>query len=85
MADDGVSPIPAGFVEVDLKLEVAALAALLGDTRVRFRHRQTRFASAQGLIDVDLEIRDALARPLTAALQLEVRRLHARLRALDPH
>ena len=85
MADDGVRPIPAGFVEADLKVEVAALAALLGDTRVRFRHRQTRVASTQALIDLDLEIRGALARPISAALQLDVRRLSARLREIDPH
>jgi len=77
--------MPAPFVEADLKNEVAALAALLGDTRVRFRHRETQFASWQKLIDVDLQIRIALVRPLSAELQLEVRRLTARLRALDPH
>ena len=72
------------FVEMDLKSEVASLGELLGDTRVRFRHRHTPFASSQRLIEVDLEIRNAIARPLTAELQLEVRRLTARLRALDP-
>lgn len=77
--------MPAGFVEADLKNEVASLAGLLGDTRVRFRHRETPFASWQNLIDVDLQIRIALARPPSAELQLEVRRLTARLRALDPH
>jgi hypothetical protein len=35
--------------------------------------------------EADLEIRNALARPLSAELQLDVRRLLARLRALDPH
>ena len=73
------------FVEADLKSELASLAELLGDTRVRFRHRRTPFLSAQGLIDVDGEIRFALQRPLSAELQLEVRRLLLRLRALDPH
>jgi hypothetical protein len=77
--------MPADFVEADLKSELAALAGLLGDTRVRFHHRQTPFASSQALIEVDLEIRDALARPLSAALQLDVRRLGARLREIDPH
>lgn len=77
--------MPAGFVEADLKGEVASLTELLGDTRVRFRHRETQFSSWQKLIDVDLQIRIALARPLSADLQLEVRRLTARLRALDPH
>lgn len=77
--------MPAGFVEADLKGEVASLTEMLGDTRVRFRHRETQFSSWQKLIDVDLQIRIALARPLSADLQLEVRRLTARLRALDPH
>src|SRR5205085_11028537 len=69
----------------DLKRELLLLDELLGDTRVRFRQGKTHFASAQDLIDVDLEIRTALARPLSAELQLEVQRLLARLRALDPH
>ena len=77
--------MPAGFIEADLNSDVASLTGLLGDTRVRFRHRETPFASWQKLIDVDLEIRIALARPLSAELQLDVRRLTARLRALDPH
>ena len=72
------------FVEMDLKSEVASLGELLGDTRVRYRHGQTPFASSQELIEVDREIRDAIGRPLTAELQLEVRRLRACLRALDP-
>jgi hypothetical protein len=78
-------PMPPEFVEADLKNEVASLAELLGDTRVRFRRRETQFASWHNLIDVDLQIRIALARPLSAELQLEIRRLTARLRALDPH
>jgi hypothetical protein len=73
------------FVQADLKSEVASLDALLGDTRVRLRRGETGFASSQKLIDLDLEIRNALQRPLSAELQLEVRRLTARLRALDPH
>jgi hypothetical protein len=77
--------MPVKFVEADLKSEVAVLAGLLGDTRLRFRHRETQFASWHTLIDVDLEIRIALARPLSAELQLEVRRLTARPRSLDPH
>jgi hypothetical protein len=71
--------------EADLKRERLLLDELLGDTRVRFRQGKTQFASLQKLIDVDLEIRNALARPLSAELQLDVRRLLARLRALDPH
>lgn len=77
--------MPADFDEAQLKNELAALASLLGDTRVRFRHGETQFASAQALIEVDGEIRSALARPLSATLQLEVRRLHARLHEIDPH
>jgi len=77
--------MPVEFVEAELKSEVAALAELLGDTRVRFRHHETQFTSWHKLIDVDLEIRIALGRPLSAELQLEVRRLTARLRTLDPH
>ncbi|TMA40056.1 MAG: hypothetical protein E6J82_15800 [Deltaproteobacteria bacterium] len=76
---------PTQVQEADLKRELLQLDELLGDTRVRFRHGQTQFASSQKLIDVDLEIRNARARPLSAELQLDVRRLLARLRALDPH
>jgi hypothetical protein len=71
--------------ETDLQREIASLSELLGDTRMRFRHRQTPFASSQKLIDVDLEIRNALARPPSPELQLEVQRLTARLRQIDPH
>ena len=77
--------MPADLVEADVKSEVTSLTHLLGDTRVRFRRRETQFASWRHLVDVDLQIRIALARPLSAELQLEVRRLTARLRALDPH
>jgi len=76
---------PTQVQEADLKRELLQLDELLGDTRVRFRHGQTQFASSQKLIDVDLEIRNARARPLSAELQLDVRRLLACLRALDPH
>ena len=76
--------MPAEFVEADLKREVVMLGELLGDTRVRYRHAQTRIGSAQKLIDPDLEIRTALQRPLSAELQPEIRSLTARLRALDP-
>ena len=71
--------------ETDLKREFVRLDQMLGDTRVRYRQRQTQFASSQKLIDLDLEIRNALARPLSAELDLEVRYLMERLRALDPH
>ncbi len=76
---------PAPLHEADLKSELLSLDRLLGDTRVRFRQRKTKFASSQELIDVDREIRDALKRPLSPELQLDVRRLMTRLRALDPH
>ena len=76
--------VPAEFDEADLKREVASLTTLLGDTRMRYHHRQTQWASAQPLMEVDREIREALARPLSAQLQVEVRNLMARLRALDP-
>ena len=72
------------FVESELRGEMASLGNLLGDTRVRYRKGQTPFASAEDLVDVDLEIRTALSRPLSDDLQLEVRSLSARLRALDP-
>jgi hypothetical protein len=73
------------FVESELRNELAALDGLLGDMRVRYRKRLTPFAAAQKLIDVDREIRSALASPLSDELQVEVRRLVARLRGLDPH
>ncbi|HEY4884212.1 MAG TPA: hypothetical protein VII08_11320 [Myxococcales bacterium] len=76
---------PTQLQETDLKSDLLLLDRLLGDTRVRYRQRKTKFASSEQLIDVDLEIRDALKRPLSPELQLEVRRLMARLSALDPH
>jgi len=79
---DQLVPMPQ---ETDLNGELVLLERLLGDTRVRFRHGQTKFAAAQHLIDVDLEIRDVLTRPASAELQSDVRRLTARLRKLDPH
>ena len=76
---------PAQLDEAELKRELGSLDELLGNTRVRFRHRQTPFASSQKLSDVDLQVRNALARPLSAELQLDVRRLIARLHTFDPH
>lgn len=73
------------FVEAELKRDLSRLEQLLGDTRVRFRHGQTPFGSVQKLIEVDLEIRNALKSPLSPELQAEVQSLTARLRALDPH
>lgn len=73
------------FVEADLKREISSLAELLGDARVRFRLRRPPFAVSEKLIDLDVEICHALALPLSAELQLELRRLTARLRAIDPH
>ena len=48
------------------------------------RRWSERIRTLQKLIDVDLEIRNALKCPLSAELQLEARILTARLRALDP-
>ena len=76
---------PAQLDEAELKRELGSLDELLGNTRVRFRQGKTQFASLQKLIDVDMDIRNALARPLSAELQLDVRRLIARLHTLDPH
>jgi len=83
-ARSGVQVAPI-LEEADLKRELLRLDEMLGDTRVRYRQRQTRFASSQKLIDLDLEIREALALPPSAELQLEVRQLIARLQKLDPH
>ena len=74
----------AQFVE-DLKREIASLGELLGDARVRFRLHGPPVSLSEKLIDLDLEICDALALPLSAELQLELRRLTARMRAIDPH
>lgn len=75
----------AEFVEADLKREISSLTELLGDARVRFRLRRPPFAVSARLVDLDLEICHALALPLSADLQLELCRLTARLRAIDPH
>lgn len=75
----------AEFVETDLKREIASLGTLLGDARVRFRLRRPPSRVSEKLVDLDLEIRNALALPLSAELQLELQRLTARLRAIDPH
>jgi hypothetical protein len=72
------------FIEADAKREVAALAALLGDTRVRFHHRETRLDATEKLMEVDRQIRGILTLPLSAEMQSEVQRLTAHLRALDP-
>lgn len=73
------------FSEAGLKSEMAVLSGLLGDMRMRFHQRKTPFLAADKLIDLDLQIRNALHRPLSAQLELDVRRLTTRLRALDPH
>jgi len=86
--DDGRSEDqlePTQLHEADLKGDLLVLDRLLRDTRVRYRQRKTKFTSSEQLIDVDLEICDALKRPLSPELHLDVRRLTARLRALDPH
>jgi len=72
-------------MQTDPDEERLLLEKLLGETRARFRQGKTKFALAQQLMDVDLEIRDVLSRPASADLDTDVRRLTARLRALDPH
>jgi hypothetical protein len=67
-----------------LKTELHVLDELLGDTRARFHRRETPFASAEQLIALDREIRDARVQPFSPELQVAVRDLTARLRALDP-
>ena len=69
----------------DLKREIASLGLFLGDARVRVRLHRPSSALSQKLIDLDLEIRNALALPLSAGMQVELRRLTALLRAIDPH
>jgi hypothetical protein len=69
----------------DLKRDLGVLDQLLGDTRARFHRRQTPFASSEQLIAIDQEIRQVRGRPSSPGLDLEVRRLIERLRALDPH
>ena len=71
--------------EPDLTDDLRILDQLLGDTRSRFHRRLTPFASSEPLIDLDLQIRQARGRPRSPELQSEIRRLTARLRALDPH
>ena len=71
--------------EEDLKRQLLLLDRMLGDTRVRYHQQRTPLSNSQDLIDLDLEIRNALARQLSPELEAEVRRLVARLRTLDPH
>lgn len=68
----------------DLAVELRELDRLLGDTRARFHRRQTPAGSSDDLIVVDREIREARGMPHSPELELVVRRLTARLRALDP-
>jgi len=72
-------------VEMEPKGELELLKTLLGDARIRFRQRKTLVSVSQQLTDLDLEVRNELARPPDAQQQVEVRRLIGRLRALDPH
>lgn len=74
----------AESADAQLSAEMHALGELLGETRVRFHKRQTPFASSEGLIALDGEIRAALASAPSPALQIEVRRLAGQLRVLDP-
>jgi hypothetical protein len=77
--------VPAQFDEAVAQSEASSLETLLGDTRVRYRHRKTPFLASEKLIELDLQIRDVLGLTPSAAVQLEIRRLSARLHALDPH
>ncbi len=90
MADAKITPAEADVamseqVEMEPKGELELLKTLLGDARIRFRQRKTLVSVSQQLTDLDLEIRNELARPPDAHQQMEVRRLIGRLRALDPH
>ena len=75
----------ADVIEADLKSELRVLEDLLGETRARYHRRQTPFAASDKLIELDREIRHARVQPLSPELQVAVRSLTARLRALDPH
>ena len=74
----------ADLVEADLKRELHELDELLGDTRARYHRRETPFAAGEQLIEIDREIRDARSMPFSVELQVAIRELTARLRALDP-
>lgn len=74
----------AELIEADLRKELRVLDDLLGETRARYHRRQTPFAASDRLIELDREIRDARTKPLSPELQVAVRSLTARLRALDP-
>lgn len=71
--------------EAELRRDLLALEQQLGDTRARYWHRKTALLSAEPLIEIDREIRNALSQPLSDELQIEVTRLAERLRTLDPH
>ena len=73
------------FVPADLNRDLHLLDELLGDTRSRYHRRLTPFAASEQLIVIDRKIRDARVQAPSPELQLEIRRLTARLRALDPH
>ena len=77
--------MPAGFIETELQGEVASLAELLGETASAFATGRRR--SSPGTTSSTSICRSASRSPcpLSAELQLEVRRLTASLRALDPH
>jgi hypothetical protein len=83
MAQPDATPLapPEAIPQRELRL----LDQLLGDTRVRYRHRLTPFAASERLFDLDKEISIALAKVPSPELELEARRLIDRLRALDPH
>ena len=68
----------------DLEREILALSTLLGEARMRYHLRKTPQASFEKLSELDFEIREALVKPHSPELQVDVRRLTARLRALAP-
>jgi len=71
-------------VNDDLQREMQQLEQLLGDTRARYHLRRTPFASSESLIELDREIRTALAGTAAPPSSPEIHQLIDRLRALDP-
>jgi hypothetical protein len=74
-----------GEADANLQIQLRLLDQLLGETRARYHQRRTPFAAAERLIDLDREIRAALAQAASPELAIEAGRLIERLRALDPH
>jgi hypothetical protein len=74
-----------GEADASLRIQLRLLDQLLGETRARYHQRRTPLASAERLMDLDREIRAALAQAESPELAIEAGRLIDRLRALDPH